>query len=64
MPKGRPPMSPEGTVMLTVRLPKSIRDKLLELKPKGMTMSQYHRVILEMEAQKKQRRKIAKAFFG
>jgi hypothetical protein len=64
MPKGRPPMSPEGTVMLTVRLPRSILDKLLELKPKGMTMSQYHRVILEMEAQKKQRRKIAKAFFG
>jgi hypothetical protein len=57
-------MSPEGTVMLTVRLPRSILDKLLELKPKGMTMSQYHRVILEMEAQKKQRRKIAKAFFG
>ena len=57
-------MSPEATVMLTVRLPRSILDKLLELKPKGMTMSQYHRVILEMEAQKKQRRKIAKAFFG
>jgi hypothetical protein len=57
MPKGRPPMSPEGTVMLTVRLPKSIRDKLTELKPRGMSFSQYHRA-------KKQRRKIAKAFFG
>lgn len=64
MPKGRPPMSPEGSVMLTVRLPKSILDKLVELKPRGMSMSQYHRAILELEAKKKQRRKIAKAFFG
>jgi hypothetical protein len=64
MPKGRPPLAPEGSVMLTVRLPRSILDKLIELKPRGMSMSQYHRAILELESKKKQRRKIVKAFFG
>jgi hypothetical protein len=59
---GRPPLSPEGTVMLSLRVPQSIMDRLAELKPKGLSTSAYVMLLLEAEAERKTKRP-RRAFF-
>ena len=50
--KGRPPLSPEGSVMLSLRVPQSMMDLLARLKPDELSLSQYVRLLLEQEAKR------------